>query len=118
MENFRLFLGQAGFLVLLPTADDDLIPVASNSDVTRTIEEDHRAWVFVDRGLVRNFFHVNIEDKSGREIDGLRVHQVAFEEQFDPTAIFRNAEMMPAAFLVVSIISFAVGESVAHAIDL
>ncbi len=65
MKKILTILGHAGILVLIIAADDYLIPVTNNSDVTRAIEEDHRTWVFVDRSLVRNFFYVDIEDGAG-----------------------------------------------------
>src|SRR5688572_28441712 len=48
--------------------------------------------MFVDRRLVRNLFDVNVEDRTGRQIDGLRMHQIAFEENFDPVTIFSHGE--------------------------
>jgi hypothetical protein len=54
-EEIPDILGQDGFLVWQAAADDDPVPVANNSNVTGTIEEDHRAWVFVDGGFVRIF---------------------------------------------------------------
>jgi hypothetical protein len=92
MKKFWPILGHGGVLVLIAASDDYLIPVTDNSDVTRAIEEDHRAWMFVDRSFVRNFFYVDIEDGAGGKIDSLGVHQVAFKEGFDPTAVFGNAE--------------------------
>jgi hypothetical protein len=85
-------LGHAGLLAPRPASHDDLVPVTSNANVTRTVEEDHRARMFVYRSLVRNFFYVDIEDGASGKIDSLGVHHVAFEENFYPTAIFGHAE--------------------------
>jgi hypothetical protein len=98
--------------------DDDPISVTGNADVTRPIEEDHRARVLVDSGFVRNFFYVDIEDGAGGKIDGLGVHQVAFEEKLDPTAVFGDPEY-DAGGVFDRVNNFvAVGKSVGHAIDL
>jgi hypothetical protein len=118
MKKILAILGHAGVLVLIAARDDYLIPVTNNSDVTRAIEEDHRTRVFVDRSLVRNFFYVDIEDGAGGKIDSLGMHQVAFEESFDPTAVFGNAEYNASGVFDCVNYLFAVGESVAHAIDL
>src|SRR6266404_6852 len=118
MKKILTILGHAGILVLITAADDYLIPVASNSNVTRTVEEDHRTRVFVDRSLVRNFFYIDIEDGASGKIDSLGMHQVAFEEKFDPTAVFGNAEYDASGVFDRVNHLFAVGESVAHAIDL
>jgi hypothetical protein len=118
MKKTLTILGHARILVLITAADDYLIPITNNSDVTRAIEEDHRAWVFVDRSLVRNFFYIDIEDGTGGKIDSLGMHQVAFEEKFDPTAVFGNAEYDASGVFDRVNHFFAVGESVAHAIDL
>jgi hypothetical protein len=84
----------------------------------RSIEEDHGARVFVDGGFVRYFFYVNIEDGPSGKIDSLRMHQVAFEEKFDPAAVFGDPEY-GAGGVFDRVNNFvAVRESVGHATDL
>jgi hypothetical protein len=78
--------------LLICSSDDDLATVADDFDVARTGEKDHGAGMFVDRGFVGNFFDIDIEDGTPREIDGFGVHKVAFEEKLDPTPILRDAE--------------------------
>jgi len=98
--------------------DDDAVSITGNANVTRPIEEDHRARVFVDGGFVGNFFHVDIENGAGGKIDGLGMHQVAFEEKLDPTAVFGDPEY-DAGGVFDRVNNFvAVRESVGHAIDL
>jgi hypothetical protein len=116
-EEILVSLGNARVLILIAARDDYFIPVPNNSDITRAIEEDHRTWVFVDRGLVRNFFYVDIEDGAGGKIDSLGVHQVAFKEGFDPTAVFGNAED-DASGVFDRVNYFFAGKSITHAIDL
>jgi hypothetical protein len=43
--------------------------------------------MLVNRGFARDLFDVDIEHAADRQIDGLGVHHVAFEENFDPFAI-------------------------------
>ena len=112
------YLGHAGILAPSTPCDDDAVPFKGNADVTRPIEEDHRARVFVDSGFVRNFFHVDIEDGAGGKIDGLGVHQVAFEEKLDPTAVFGHAEYDTGGVFDRVDNFVAIGKGAGHAIDL
>jgi hypothetical protein len=48
--------------------------------------------MLIDRGFMRNFFNLNIKDATRRQVDGLRMHKIAFEEMFDPSSIFADAE--------------------------
>ena len=64
------------------------------------------------------FFYVDIEDGAGGKIDGLGVHQVAFEEKLDLAAVFGDSKYDAGdAFDGVNDL-VSVGESFAHAIDL
>jgi hypothetical protein len=74
--------------------------------------------VFVDGGFMRNFFYVDIEDRAGGKTDSLSVHQVAFEEKLDPTAVLGNPEDETGGVLDRVNKLIAVGASIAHAIDL
>jgi hypothetical protein len=67
---------------------------------------------------VRNFFYVDIEDGAGGKIDGLGVHQVAFEEKLDPAPVFGDPEYDTGG-VFDRVNNFVVaGESVGHSIDL
>jgi hypothetical protein len=59
--KFYRDLDSAWFLLICPS-DNDFVAVADNFHVARAGEEDHRAWMFVDRGFVGNFFDIDIED--------------------------------------------------------
>jgi hypothetical protein len=48
--------------------------------------------MFVNGCFMGNLFDVNVEHAAGRQVDGLSVHQIAFEENFDPVAILGNRE--------------------------
>jgi hypothetical protein len=74
-------------------ADDDyLVAVKSQAQIAGSIKKNHRARMFIDRCLMRNLFDVNVEDPTGRQIDGLRMHQITFEENFDPVTIFSDGD--------------------------
>src|SRR5262245_66639704 len=105
-------------LVLSAPPDDDAVTITGDANVTRPIEEDHRARVLIDSGFVRNFFHVDIEDRAGGKIDGLGVHEVAFEEELDPTAVFGHAEYDTGSVFDRVNNLLAVGKKLGHAIDL
>lgn len=112
------YLDSAGILLPSAPCNDDSVPVAGDANVTRTVEEDHRARMFVHGRFVGNFFYVDIEDGAGGKIDGLGVHQVAFEEKLDPAAVFGDSQYDAGdAFDRVNDL-VSVGESFAHAIDL
>ena len=74
------------------SSDDDFVALPGDLQIARTLEKDHRARVLIDGRLVRDLFDINIEQATGGKIDGLGVHQVAFEENFDPVALFSNGE--------------------------
>jgi hypothetical protein len=86
------YLDNADWLLLIRPSDNHFVAVADDFDVARAGEKDHGAGMFVDRGFVGNFFDIDIEDGTPREIDGFGVHKVAFEEKLDPTPILRDAE--------------------------
>src|SRR5262245_36217646 len=118
LSAFTCYLGHAGILAPSTPCDDDAVPFTGNADVTRAIEKDHRARVLVDSGFVRNFFYVDIEDGAGGKIDGLGVHQVAFEEKLDPTAVVGNPAYDNDGVFDRVKNFVAVEKSVGHAIDL
>src|SRR3989304_6052699 len=72
--------------------DDDLIAVAGNLQIAGAVEKNHRARVFVNRSLMRDILYIDIEHRTAGQVDGLDVHQIAFEEEFDPGAVLRHAE--------------------------
>jgi hypothetical protein len=86
------YLGEIWRLVGRSPFDNDLVSVAADLHVTGTLEKDHRAWMFVDGGFVGNCLDVDIENQAAGQIDGLRMHEVAFEEKLDPTAILGDPE--------------------------
>ena len=89
MEHY----GQSGeILAGREPCHDNFIAFPNDLKIARAVEQNHRAGMFVDRGLMRNFFDVNIEHATGRQVDGLSVHQIAFEENLDPVAILGNRE--------------------------
>lgn len=86
------YLGEIWRVVGRSPFDNDLVSVAADLHVTGTLEKDHRAWMFVDGGLVGNCLDVDIENQAAGQIDGLRMHEVAFEEKLDPTAILGDPD--------------------------
>jgi hypothetical protein len=90
-------------------ADDDyLVAVKSQAQIAGSIKKNHRARMFIDRCLMRNLFDVNVEDPTGRQIDGLRMHQITFEENFDPVTIFSDGDNHAGGILYRSDQFFAV----------
>src|ERR1044071_7908625 len=80
---------------LLGFSDNDLLAVANDFDVAGPIEENHRAWMFVNGRFMRHFLDVDIEDSSLREIYGFGMHEIAFEEHFYPAAVLGDSENNP-----------------------
>jgi hypothetical protein len=117
-EEIPVILHEAGFLILRVAADNDLIPVPSNANITGTFEEDHRSWMFVDSGFVRNFFYVDIEDRAGGEVNGLGVHKIAFKEKLDPTAVLGDPQDKPGSVFDRINNFVAAKYNVAHTINL
>ena len=92
-SEFVEHYGQSGeILAGREPCHDNFIAFPNDLKIARAVEQNHRAGMFVDRGLMRNFFDVNIEHATGRQVDGLSVHQIAFEENLDPVAILGNRE--------------------------
>jgi len=84
-------LDRAGVWLFYPS-DNDFIAVADDFNVARGGEENHGAWMLVDRSFMGNFLDIEIENRIPREVDGFGVHEIAFEKKFDPTPILRDAE--------------------------
>jgi hypothetical protein len=41
---------------------------------------------------MRDVLYIDVEHRSAGQVDGPGVHQIAFEEKFDPGAVLRDAE--------------------------
>jgi hypothetical protein len=41
---------------------------------------------------MRDILYIDIEHRTAGQVDGLGVHQITFEEEFDPGAVLRHAE--------------------------
>jgi len=79
-------------LLLTNSHDDNFIAVPGNAQIAGVSENNHRARVFIDRGLMRDLFNVDVEHPTRRQIDCFGVHQIAAEKDFDPVAIFGYGE--------------------------
>ena len=85
--------GQSGeILVWRDPCHDHFIAFPNDLKIAGAVEKNHRAGMFVDGRLVGNLFDVNVEHAAGRQVDGLSVHQIPFEENLDPVAILGNRE--------------------------
>ena len=97
MKTRRLFLRPLRSLRLDLTrarqpGDDHPFAGTGDFEVARRVEENRRARTLVNSALVRNLFDVNVEHHTVRQIDGLGVHRIAFEEHFDPVAVLSDGE--------------------------
>jgi hypothetical protein len=71
---------------------NNFIALPNDLKIALAVEQNHRAGMFVNGCFMGNLFDVNVEHAAGRQVDGLSVHQIAFEENFDPVAILGDRE--------------------------
>jgi hypothetical protein len=81
------------------SADDNFIVVSEDLQVTGAAKNHHRARVFIQRRFMRDLLDENIKQGVSRQVNGLRMHQVSFEEDLDPDVVFRDTKNNPACVL-------------------
>src|SRR5262250_2482398 len=97
-------LDRAGVWLFYPS-DNDFIAVADDFNVARGGEENHGAWMLVDRSFMGNLFDIEIENRIPREVDGFGVHEIAFEKNSIQLRFSETPRIRPAALLIRSISS-------------
>jgi hypothetical protein len=88
-----------------PAPDDDPMTLAADIEIARSVEENHRARMLIDGGLMRYFLDVEVEGRARGQVNDF-VCMWPPSKKFSIQARFsETARMVPAASLIVAIAS-------------